>query len=64
MYLCAVNNMVVYNYNGMKNDGLMLRGDTTLLWQFDGGYVHNRVGSAVYLLSIYCGANKTLIKEY
>ncbi len=39
MYLCAVNNMVVYNYNGMKNDGLILRGDTTLLWQFDGGYV-------------------------
>lgn len=31
--------MVVYNYNGMKNDGLILRGDTTLLWQFDGGYV-------------------------
>ena len=39
MYLCAVNNMVVYNYNGMKNDGLILRQDTTLLWQFDGGYV-------------------------
>lgn len=31
--------MVVYNYNGMKNDGLILRQDTTLLWQFDGGYV-------------------------
>ena len=21
MYLCTVNNMVAYNYNGMKNDG-------------------------------------------
>ena len=39
MYLCAVNNMVVYNYNGMKNDGLILRKGMPLLWQFDGGYV-------------------------
>ena len=42
------NESVTYNANGsitsllrggMKNDGLILRGDTTLLWQFDGGYV-------------------------
>ena len=39
MYLCAVNNMVVYNYNGMRNDGLILRKGMPLLWQFDGGYV-------------------------
>ena len=31
--------MVVYNYNGMKNDGLILRKGMPLLWQFDGGYV-------------------------
>ena len=48
MYLRAVNNMVTYNpngsimsllRNGMKNDGLMLRDGSPLLWQFDGGYV-------------------------
>jgi len=31
--------MVVYNYNGMRNDGLILRKGMPLLWQFDGGYV-------------------------
>ena len=73
MYLCTVNNIVANNTNGMKNkttkdlyvDDLMLRGDTTLLWRFGGGYVElNANGTPTswnYYITDHLGSTRMVV---
>ena len=72
MYLCTVNNIVANNTNGMKNNGtfgliddLILRGDTTLMWRFGGGYVElNANGTPTswnYYITDHLGSTRMVV---